>query len=596
MKNPNVTNWPDNLTDLSGLLYFAQRWEEMLFDYSIDSYRFKLLNPPGLCNEIIDTYNLCEMNMLAWGRLISIKEELISCLQSDSDSAILLGTRYEAFIEKLCNWHIKQPNPREIALTASAIYNVLDRKLFDRLANELKVALITPAKKERIDTLSSNLLTETIRKGLHPSFIYQELNSVFFKDRAITDTSVFEEFIEIIRPKKHKYSVLFQVPKIGKLLAKNANPGFVKYIEKFENRNKNDLNESAFESQRKDSSIYLQFDNIEAFDPYSAREDAELRLEMASSFIEFFLHKYEVELPDNSLVYEQNEENKTYLINTPQRSTRKRPDIKSWMVDKKVYEMLGPIINYRTQEATRNRLLGSLRAHMIGTQADVPEDQFTNLWTALETLSGNTVHDKVITSILERCTPILCKKYFRHLFTSLLNDLRRCTPEAYKKIFNNSKKSSADIDTLLDLFVSNEKEELLKELFASLETNPLLKNRVFRYWKIFKNPEKAHNILLEHEKRVRWHLQRMYRTRNALIHAGQAGTMIKHLVVNLHSYVDHIFTEVIEKLNAEVHHSDLDKIYFEYALSYEVYKKNLEKIATLPDKHTQAREILFGPT
>ena len=129
MKNPDLKNWPVDLKNLSGLLYFAQRWEEMLFDYSIDSYRFKMLNPPGLCQEIIEAYKLCDMSMLAWGRLISIKEELVFTLESDANSIELLGTRYKALISKLNEWNIKQPNLREISLTASAIYNVLDKKL-----------------------------------------------------------------------------------------------------------------------------------------------------------------------------------------------------------------------------------------------------------------------------------------------------------------------------------------------------------------------------------------------------------------------------------------------------------------------------------
>lgn len=68
------------------------------------------------------------------------------------------------------------------------------------------------------------------------------------------------------------------------------------------------------------------------------------------------------------------------------------------------------------------------------------------------------------------------------------------------------------------------------------------------------------------------------------------------MVVNLHSYVDHIFAEVIQKLRGELHHSDLDKIYFEYALSYQVYKDNLTAIEKLGSKYLMAEEIVFGPT
>ncbi len=43
MKYSVPNNWNDSF-DNDGILYFAQRLEEMLFDYSIDLYRMPLLN------------------------------------------------------------------------------------------------------------------------------------------------------------------------------------------------------------------------------------------------------------------------------------------------------------------------------------------------------------------------------------------------------------------------------------------------------------------------------------------------------------------------------------------------------------------------
>ena len=41
----------DSAFENDGVLYFAQRLEEMLFDYSIDLYRMPLLNTHGLIYE-----------------------------------------------------------------------------------------------------------------------------------------------------------------------------------------------------------------------------------------------------------------------------------------------------------------------------------------------------------------------------------------------------------------------------------------------------------------------------------------------------------------------------------------------------------------
>jgi len=595
MKNPDLSNWPEEIDHLSGLLYFAQRWEEMLFDYSIDSYRFKMLNAPGLCQEIIDTYKLCEMKMLAWGRLVSLKEELIDALEKDAQSKLLLGTRYDAFVSTLRSWHHKQKNIRDIALTASAINNVLARSLFDSILAELRTTLSDHKQKEKIDHLSANLLTEAIRNGLSPQFLYQQVNEHFFGDRKVDSLAVFEDFAKAIKPERRRYEVVFFVPKTGKLITKNANKEFVRYSEHFTPRLQTDPNEEKFAGEAGDTDIFLIFGSIEARDPVSAREVAESRLEMASSFIGFFKHNFNASIPSTSIVYQGEDHATTFLISAPKSATRKRPDPRPWMIDKKVMEMLGPIINYETEDATRNRLLGSLRSHLIGARAEVPEDQFTNMWTALETLAGNTVEDNIIASLLERCTPILCLKYFKHLVLSLINDIRRCYPETLKRIQDGGHDGEFELSTMLRLLTESEKQDELRGVFSDLEKNPLLKNRLFRYWKKFNEPKCALSLLNSHEQRVRWHLQRMYRTRNALIHAGQVGGSTRYLVVNLHSYVDHIFSEVIQKLRGELHHSDLDKIYFEYALSYGVYKNNLASIEKLQSKYLMAEEIVFGP-
>lgn len=595
MKNPNLSNWPEDITELSGLLYFSQRWEEMLFDYSVDSYRFKMLNAPGLCREIIDTYKLCEMQMLAWGRLVSIKEELIDALVTEAESKVLLGTRYDLFLSSLRNWHPKQKNLRDIALTASAIYNILARKLFDYLLSEIRTALSKPNQKEKIDHLSANLLTESIRKGLAPLFLYQKVNEYFFGEQKVENLEVFDDFVAAIRPKVQKHKVIFIAPKTGKLITKNANENFISYSEKFTPQLNDDPNENKFIEEVSDTDIFLSFGGIEVRDPVSAREVAETRLEMASSFFGFYNHNFNILKPSTAIVYQGDKELTTFLVNAPKSSTRKRPDAKPWSVDRKVIEMLAPIIDDQTEAATRNRLIGSLRSHLIGTRTDVPEDQFTNMWTALETLAGNTVQDNVIASLLERCTPILCLKYFRYLVFSLVNDLKRCFPDTFKRIKDAGSDGDLDITLLLRLLTEEERAEDLKSVFCDLKNNPLLKNRLFRYWKIFNEPKDALLILNSHEQRVKWHLQRMYRTRNALIHAGQVRPSTRYLVVNLHSYVDHIFSEVIEKLREEFYHSDLDKIYFEYALSYRVYKDNLERIEKLGNKFLMADEIVFGP-
>ena len=48
-------------------------------------------------------------------------------------------------------------------------------------------------------------------------------------------------------------------------------------------------------------------------------------------------------------------------------------------------------------------------------------------------------------------------------------------------------------------------------------------------------------------QRVTWHLYRMYRARNAIIHSGEVPHNLRYLGEHLHSYVDSTLTEFIVK-------------------------------------------------
>lgn len=53
----------------------------------------------------------------------------------------------------------------------------------------------------------------------------------------------------------------------------------------------------------------------------------------------------------------------------------------------------------------------------------------------------------------------------------------------------------------------------------------------------------------EHEKKTAWHIQRIYRARNCIIHDGEDVQNIENLVENLHSYIDVLCSGIVQLLN-----------------------------------------------
>jgi len=188
MKTPNTKNWPNDLDQLEGLLFFAQRWDEMLFDYSMDSHRFRTLNLPAICKELIRAHELCVMGFLAWGGLVPLRDELLSILDADKTAADILGDLYPPLRSTIAEWDVKSNSNEKLSYAASTIYQRIEESLWRALLEKLRVAIESPKEKKDIDVLSGRLLTELIRKGYSPQYLYGTIQAHFFSKEPLINS------------------------------------------------------------------------------------------------------------------------------------------------------------------------------------------------------------------------------------------------------------------------------------------------------------------------------------------------------------------------------------------------------------------------
>ena len=67
---------------------------------------------------------------------------------------------------------------------------------------------------------------------------------------------------------------------------------------------------------------------------------------------------------------------------------------------------------------------------------------------------------------------------------------------------------------------------------------PLLQYRIEYYGKMYSDCNKLKLFLTSHRKRVSWHIMRIYRNRNMIVHDGSYFPYIGIIVQNLHYYID----------------------------------------------------------
>lgn len=97
MKQYDLRNWTIS-EETEGLLFFAQRMDEILFDYTVDSYKGRMLNSFMLIIEALKTIADIESAKIESAHLKYVIEELNWSLQQDIVVHQLLENEKELFI------------------------------------------------------------------------------------------------------------------------------------------------------------------------------------------------------------------------------------------------------------------------------------------------------------------------------------------------------------------------------------------------------------------------------------------------------------------------------------------------------------------
>ena len=174
--------------------------------------------------------------------------------------------------------------------------------------------------------------------------------------------------------------------------------------------------------------------------------------------------------------------------------------------------------------------------------------------------------------------PYLKNSYIEKLITNLLLDLQRWNKKELSTILSEIEVGETDIEKLFVFVALDKYEDNRKELYKKLATFPLLRFRIFSLNQQLKKKNDINRLLDEHEKKVRWHLHRIYRARNCIIHDGDEIRNIDNLVENLLSYVNIISERIIQKLGRGGAYYTVSDAIVEEALQVKGYVAASEKI------------------
>ena len=576
MRKTTSSHW-ENLPELEGLLFFSQTVDEMLFEYTLDSYKPMALNCRLLCIECLSTIGEIKDGYMPKKNLQSVLEELKWSLEKDIAAKNILGKKFE--------FYLNQIKPNEIKI--NALENIIkfihnhfsERKYLKEVKKSLFILVKEGKQKDKIKNLTSSFLTELINYGYHPNHIDYQNYHFFFdttKEQKIKEIKQLKDFFELFSFKSTEYIVAF----IGSILFKDFKETLNKYdvvVTKTYNCFSTIPGDLTFKKSRKENESFIICSKVNGLDHHSARENVEKFLGQVTNLFNFFHHKEKPQLNNTSIV-SRTSDNYVVVIDKPIKSILKtKNDEYPTFAAKSVENVLS---NFKLNGESTYRFSRSIDLHSAALSASAIENQMLDLWAALETLmpkSTESNKDRIV-QITDQLIPFLQINYIEKQFAELYENLNNWNPIFFKKMLKKTigYEEPNPIVSVAALVTLKENKELRLKIYEKLADFPLLKNRIYSVHEMFNCPKNIKKILNKHYIKIGWHLRRIYRTRSLIIHSGTYPTFTPILIEHLHNYID-IFIKKLIELGSEKQIGTIEQAILEIKITLDYHNDLLDK-------------------
>lgn len=587
----NLKSWAVDPA-LDGLLFFAQTLDEMLFDYTHESYKAPALNTRWLSTEANKVIGDIKSKILLEGNIKPLYEELSWSLKNDKVAQRILGPSFNLHAKSLISGNISL-HDAEVRIQA-IVDKFNNQRYIDEIKLQLSDVVRNPTGKARITELAKLFVTELINSGYDQSYIFWVVNKYFFSDSLkITAPEQIQGFLDSFDFQKKEYDVVFTGSVVFKLMQKTFEALKAEVVDKLKPVCSNYPPEREFIARKDPADVFIVFRDVKAYTPQGARKNAEMRIELIADLFGYFRHRQRPAWSAASMII-RNEDNLISILNHPLRAMHKQPD--------KTAAEAASLVQHTIEDLPFSppsiaRFATAIDLHGVALEANAVENQLLDLWASFETLVPKAHGDGKdrIEQLCDSIGPFFRYVYITNLIRNLVFDLIGWNRRKIGTMYRNVTEGSNLAEKTAALLCLPGHQPLRDTLFAELSRDRflLLKNRVYNLSEAFGTADSILSMIDTHSKRVRWHIMRIYRTRNLIIHSGEVPQYTDLLVEHLHSYIDMILNCIIQ-VSQKNKFRTIEQAMLEIRIETELHKEKLEAAKKTPCNPTNFMEFIFG--
>lgn len=503
----------------------------MLFHYSDDIVRAPIHNTRTLIDEYLSNEIKMQKNEVGSYQLEQILDELSHSILHDK---ILLENLGEEFISAISDSIKKDKKPTVIYLKNKTP----QKTYYNWCVDYLNTHIFEPNHKKEIEFAIRTWIVEVVSYGYSPEYIYNYIHLMLMRQKT-NPQKIFSNFLNQFSFSKDDFRVYFTfsstIATYKTLLEERLDLVF--------------QDDGNFERVKTRKNDFIGYVDIQSLDRYNAVYEA-------SDYIDTFIRYYKViSNRKNQLV------RKFALVNRKQDTSFYSIPIKSFgyrsyepKPKDDLHETIDSIIiNCQNKpQITYTQLNKIINLHNEAIDQQDLNDGFLNLWSILEVITSKINRESKIDKVIFGITPILKKDYFTVTFENIDQDLSdNLSKKDYDNLVKVTSPNGKTRNYLSRFIFSPEYEDLREEYFEKLAKFPVIRMKIYRLWELSGSKKQLLKLSREYEQRVTWHIYRLYRTRNAIVHSGESHLRIQALGEHLHIYVDRIIAELLVKLASE---------------------------------------------
>lgn len=498
--------------------FLTLRWTEFFDGFTIDSFQPKLCNLPALVEEIHEVCSPANLHQSSGAHLSALQCEL---------AAACAGAHERGWVTDFEEWKLNELRKAQTAPEAARVASVFvgdefRSKFESRILSEAKrLPELLPKEKHVADVILGQLATIALRRGYFGSEDYETIKKHFTK----SPDSWVDGLLSRLQSRPQEFLVVIELVSTEKIQAGKLAP----IMEKGGFKVEDPARFPAITPLEK--SVLISITEF-GTSPASALQTALRRAEPILDMFAYYLADRAATLPDHGWVGKNADD--LVETNVPLQSLR--------LVHPHRYadRLVGQAIDSGAGARLEGSVSNALELNSTAMRSTDVRTRFLNLWAALECLASLVDEPTILRRITELVCPVVTWRKIEKLGRYISINLHLWAKKSGQK--GERRLTTEDVISAL---CKPENDPEILALFARAKKHPLLCYRIFQTWKTFHDPQALSKGLAESKERVDWHLRRIYRARNLLVHRGIESLHLQSLCDNLHYYVHIVLSRVI---------------------------------------------------